>query len=72
MTEKVVEENNVNRTDSDTQLELLLEQELRGSNISLNSTCSTVSNKSQDPFLWYHHGDESNGYLLFVFEFDLN
>ncbi|CAH1153683.1 unnamed protein product [Phaedon cochleariae] len=60
LADKVVEES-VNRTDSDTQLELLLENELRGSNISLNSICSTVSSKSQEPNNWYHHSDEPNG-----------
>ncbi|XP_018570648.1 myotubularin-related protein 14 [Anoplophora glabripennis] len=44
--------------------ELLLEQDhLRGSNVSLNSICSTISNKSQDLITWYHNSDESNGNL---------
>lgn len=44
--------------------ELLLEQDnLRGSNVSLNSICSTISNKSQDIVTWYHNSDESNGYV---------
>lgn len=57
----------VNRTDSDTHLDgLLLEQDSRGSNVSLNSSCSSVSTKSQElPPVWFHINSEeiANGYV---------
>lgn len=42
----------VKRTDSDLYLDaMLLEMESHGSNISLNSNSSSISNRSQEPFL---------------------
>ncbi|KAF5281184.1 hypothetical protein FQA39_LY17855 [Lamprigera yunnana] len=53
-------EKSVMRTDSDLQLDgMLLEQDSRGSNISLNSSCSSVSSKSQEqPPVSFHFSDE--------------
>lgn len=64
-------EKSVLRTDSDSQLEsLMLENELRGSNMSLNSSSSSVSSKSQEPSsIWVHLFEETNGYLnLFILD----
>lgn len=49
-------EKTVIRTDSDSQIDgVMLEHDPRGSNISLNSSCSSVSSKSQEqPPMWYH------------------
>lgn len=60
--------NAVARADSDLQLDggvVMLENDPRGSNISLNSTCSSVSNKSsgQEPItaIWYQPlADDTN------------
>lgn len=52
------------RTDSDLQLDgMLLETDSRGSNISLNSSCSSVSSKSQEqPPVSFQINDEiTNG-----------
>lgn len=52
------------RTDSDLYLDgMLLDQDSRGSNISLNSSCSSVSNKSQEqPPTWFNLPEEfANG-----------
>lgn len=47
-------------SDSEGQVaDVLLESELRGSNISLNSVCSSVSTKSQETIM--QSMDESNG-----------
>ncbi|KAF5304510.1 hypothetical protein FQR65_LT07937 [Abscondita terminalis] len=60
-------EKSVMRTDSDLQLDgMLLDQDSRGSNISLNSSCSSVSSKSQEqPPVSFHFNDEfTNGNTL--------
>lgn len=66
----------VNRTDSDTHLDgLLLEQDSRGSNVSLNSSCSSVSTKSQEmPPVWFHiNPDEiTNGNASWTNNIELN
>ncbi|KAG5893560.1 hypothetical protein JTB14_013643 [Gonioctena quinquepunctata] len=49
-----------------SHLEMLFENDQRGSNISLNSICSTVSSKSQEPNFCSHQADESNGNSLDV------
>lgn len=60
-------EKSVMRTDSDLQLDgMLLETDSRGSNISLNSSCSSVSSKSQEqPPVSFQINDEiTNGNTL--------
>lgn len=66
--------NVVARTDSDLQLDggvLILENDPRGSNISLNSTCSSISNKSlsQEPItaVWFQPGVDETLYANGVF-----
>ncbi|XP_018322608.1 myotubularin-related protein 14 isoform X2 [Agrilus planipennis] len=66
--DSAMSDRSVLRADSDTQLDgMLLDQESRGSNISLNSVCSSVSSKSQDqPLVWFNLPDEStNGNASF-------
>lgn len=69
-------ERSVLRTDSDSQLEgIMLENDLRGSNISLNSLCSSVSSKSQDPPVWVQIHEETNGLVesnFFFFQYISN
>lgn len=61
VTEKMPEDG-VNKTDSETHMDLLFDQsDYRGSNVSLSSISSTVSSKSQEPTAWGHHVDEPNG-----------
>lgn len=59
------------QTESDSHLEsLMLEADLRGSNMSLNSSSSSVSSKSQEPTsMWVHLYDEANGYLTLIVNF---
>lgn len=57
-------EKSVSRFDSDCQLDgVMFDQDLRGSNISLNSSSSSISSKSQEqPSILLHFlEDHSNG-----------